>query len=105
MSQDISTNTRLFLAAIDLGTTYSGWAYSTRNEPNKVHANQVWFAGSASLGSLKTPSCVLLTPNKEFKSFGYEAETMFATLAEKKQHSGWFFFQRFKMALFDDRVS
>ena len=94
---------RLIVAAIDLGTTYSGWAYSTLNEPDKVFANQAWFAGT--LASLKTSSCLLFTSKKEFKHFEYEAETAFASLAEENEHHGWYFFQRFKLSLMDDRVS
>ncbi|XP_045161274.1 heat shock 70 kDa protein 12A-like [Mercenaria mercenaria] len=102
-SKTSSTRSHLFVTAIDLGTTYSGWAYSTLNEPDKVHANQAWFAGAGTLASLKTPSCILLTPRKEFCAFGYEAETKFVSLAEEDEHHGWYFFRRFKMALYDDR--
>ncbi|XP_045161272.2 heat shock 70 kDa protein 12A-like [Mercenaria mercenaria] len=102
-SKKSSTRSHLFVTAIDLGTTYSGWAYSTLNEPDKVHANQAWFAGVGALASLKTPSCILLTPKKEFSAFGYEAETKFASLAEDDEHHWWYFFRRFKMALYNDR--
>ncbi|XP_053399692.1 heat shock 70 kDa protein 12B-like [Mercenaria mercenaria] len=102
-SKQPSKKKRLFVAAIDLGTTYSGWAYSTLNDPDKVLANQAWFAGTGTLASQKTPSCVLLSPKKEFEAFGYEAETKFAGLAEEGKHHGWYYFRRFKMTLFDDR--
>lgn len=104
-SNPSSTKDRLFVAAIDIGTTYSGWAYSTLNEPNKVLANQVWYAGTGTLASHKTPSCILLTPDKKFKAFGYEAESQFAALTEEDNHHGWYFFRRFKMNLYNDRVS
>ena len=99
-----STKKRLFVAAIDLGTTYSGWAYSATGDPDKLHANVAWYSGCGTLSSLKTATCVLLTPTKEFESFGYEAESRFARLAEEEL-KGWYFFRRFKMALYDDRVS
>jgi hypothetical protein len=43
-----------------------------------IKANQVWNAGSKQLLSLKTPTCILLKKNKEFVSFGYEAENEYA---------------------------
>ncbi|XP_060575989.1 heat shock 70 kDa protein 12A-like isoform X2 [Ruditapes philippinarum] len=97
--QATKTGTRMIVAAIDIGTTYSGWAYSTLTEPEKIYANQAWFADGGSLASLKTASCILFTPEKEFKHFGYEAETSFASLAEDDEHWGWYYFRRFKMLL------
>ncbi|XP_060577874.1 heat shock 70 kDa protein 12B-like, partial [Ruditapes philippinarum] len=94
---------RLIVTAIDIGTTFSGWAYSTLNEPEKVYANQAWFAGDGSLASLKTSSCLLFSPEKEFKYFGYEAETEFVRLVGDSEQHGWYYFRRFKMALFHDQ--
>ncbi|XP_060574856.1 heat shock 70 kDa protein 12B-like [Ruditapes philippinarum] len=94
---------RLIVTAIDIGTTFSGWAYSTLNEPEKVYANQTWFAGDGSLASLKTSSCLLFSPEKEFKYFGYEAETEFVRLVGDNEQHGWYYFRRFKMALFNDQ--
>jgi hypothetical protein len=95
----------LIVTAIDIGTTFSGWAYSTVNNPEKIYANQTWYAGESTLASLKTSSCILFTPEKEFTKFGYDAETEFVRLAEENKHREWYFFERFKMALIDDRVS
>jgi hypothetical protein len=95
---------RLIVTAIDIGTTFSGWAYSTLNEPEKVYANQTWFAGDGSLASLKTSSCLLFSPEKEFKYFGYEAETEFVRLVGDNEQHGWYYFRRFKMALFNDQA-
>ncbi|XP_060577966.1 heat shock 70 kDa protein 12B-like [Ruditapes philippinarum] len=94
---------RLIVTAIDIGTTYSGWAYSSLNEPEKVYANQTWYADEGSLASLKTSSCLLFTPDKKFKYFGYKAESEFVRLAGEKKHQGWYFFKRFKMALLNDQ--
>ncbi|KAL3878196.1 hypothetical protein ACJMK2_030564 [Sinanodonta woodiana] len=93
----------MLVAAIDFGTTYSGYAFSFRDEflkdPLKISANN-WNAGSRGLVSLKTPSCVLFEPSKKFHSFGYEAEDKYAELALDNQHQDWFFFWRFKMSLY-----
>jgi hypothetical protein len=68
----------LMVAAIDFGTTYSGYAFSTisnfKLDPLKIHANQAWNAGGRQLLSLKTPTCLLLDGQKQIVSFGYEAE-------------------------------
>lgn len=96
------------MAAIDFGTTYSGWAFSFRHEfeldPIKVSAKN-WTGGQ--LVSSKGPTCVLIKPDgKTFHSFGYEAESKYAELAEEQeQHRGWYFFKRFKMMLFGKIVS
>lgn len=91
-------------AAIDFGTTYSGYCFSFRhdfeNDPLKVSAN-TWTAGTAGLVSLKTPTTVLLDSNQELVAFGYEAEDRYAELAEEEEHGEYYYFRRFKMSLFN----
>uniref|UniRef100_A0A8W8LC30 Heat shock 70 kDa protein 12A n=1 Tax=Magallana gigas TaxID=29159 RepID=A0A8W8LC30_MAGGI len=100
----MSTSSKLLVAAIDFGTTYSGYAFSFKHEyetdPLKVCSNN-WAAGSRSLVSLKTPTCVLFDKDKVFDSFGYEAEDKYSELAEEEEHQEWYFFRRFKMSLFN----
>ena len=99
------------MAAVDFGTTYSGYAFSFRHEynidPTKISANQ-WTAGT--LLSLKTPSCVLIRPDGTFDSFGYEAENKYSELLEKVDegvyiYRKWIYFKRFKMMLFEKMVT
>ncbi|XP_052808425.1 heat shock 70 kDa protein 12B-like isoform X2 [Mya arenaria] len=99
-----SCSASLIVAAFDIGTTFSGYAYSTNNDPRNVCTNQTWIAGGRSLVSLKTPTCVLLDPNGKFHSFGYEAENHYASLAEDENHYEWYYFRRFKMMLQDDKA-
>lgn len=91
-------------AAIDFGTTYSGYCFSFRhdfeNDPLKVSAN-TWTAGTAGLVSLKTPTTVLMDSNQELVAFGYEAEDRYAELAEEEEHGEYYYFRRFKMSLFN----
>lgn len=91
------------VAAIDFGTTYSGYAFSTRSDyktdPLKIHANQAWNAGGRQLLSLKTPTVLLLDKNKKFVSFGYEAENQYSDLMMDKEHEDYYYFHRFKMKL------
>ncbi|XP_056013359.1 heat shock 70 kDa protein 12B-like [Ostrea edulis] len=90
------------VAAIDLGTTFSGYAYSLRSafdeNPLKINTNY-WCNEYMGLLSLQTPSVVLLKPNKTFHAFGYEAENKYASLAEDSEHMEWFYFKRFKMTV------
>jgi len=58
----------MLVAALDFGTTYSGYAFSLKHnyqkDPLKIHANQAWNAGGRQLMSLKTPTCLLLDNKK-----------------------------------------
>ena len=33
---------KMIVAGIDIGTAYSGWAYSMKHNPNHVFANMAW---------------------------------------------------------------
>ena len=98
---------KLVVAAIDFGTTYSGYAFSFKHEYEKectkVSSNN-WTAGSRALVSLKTPTTLLLKPDKTFEAFGYEAEDRYADLALDEEHGDWYYFRRFKMMLFEKIV-
>jgi hypothetical protein len=98
----------LMVVAIDFGTSYSGYAFSTRNDfqrdPLKIHVNQAWNSGKKQLLSLKTPTCLLLDKKKEIVSFGYEAEDAYAELVLDEKHHDYYFFERFKMKLFQNKV-
>lgn len=100
-----SCTNSLLVAAMDFGTTYSGYAFSFRDKPMDIQTNPNWVAGSEKLISLKNPTCVLLKPNKEFHSFGFEAENKYGDLAEDDEHHGWYMFRRFKMLLHETDVS
>jgi len=104
MAEAGPTESFLLSAAIDFGTTFSGYAYSFKSDPMKIQTNAGWNAGSEKLISYKTPTCVLLNPSKEFDSFGFEAENKYVDLADEKEHAGWLLFRRFKMILHNNEV-
>jgi len=104
MAEAGPTNCYLLSAAIDFGTTFSGYAYSFKNDPMKIQTNAGWNAGSEKLISYKAPTCVLLNPSKEFNSFGFDAENKYVDLANDKEHSAWLLFRRFKMILHNNEV-
>ena len=63
----------VIVAAIDFGTTFSGYAFSFRNNKDKILMNKNW---GENLGcqSYKTPTCVMVDSSDRFHAFGYEAE-------------------------------
>jgi hypothetical protein len=99
----------LFVAAIDIGTTYSGYTFSSRDDfkkdPQKIVANQAWNAGSQRHFSLKTPTCLLLDDKEELVSFGYEAENKYSNIVIDRKQNEYLFFQRFKMHLYKNKVN
>lgn len=98
----------LFVLAIDFGTAFSGYAYSSRggfkNNPLDISANQTWNAGTHRHISLKTPTCLLLNQKQKFESFGYEAETKYSTIVIRKKQNEYYFFRNFKMQLYETKV-
>jgi len=95
------------VAALDFGTTYSGYAFSMRHEfetePLKIHSN-IWNVGARTLSSMKTPTCLLLDKEKKCVAFGYDAENKYANLVMDKEHDDYYFFHRFKMNLHNNKV-
>lgn len=99
---------KMLVAALDFGTTYSGYAFSFKgdyvNDPSKINANTTWTTGSKSLFSQKTPTCLLLRPDKTFHSFGFDAEEHYSSLVDMDEHHSWYYFRRFKMLLHNNMV-
>ncbi|KAK3086243.1 hypothetical protein FSP39_015707 [Pinctada imbricata] len=97
----------IFSVALDFGTTYSGFAYSStsdfQNRPDKIYTNEAWNSGGQGLLSHKTPTVLLLTSNKKFEAFGYEAENLYADLALDGLHKDRYYFRRYKMKLHGDK--
>ena len=98
----------LLVAAIDFGTTFSGYAFQTKSDfkqdPTRIQGF-TWTTGSNAGLSMKTPTCVLFNPSKEFHSFGIEAEDKYIQLAEEEDHRNWYYFRRFKMQLYRCQVN
>jgi hypothetical protein len=45
-----------------------------------IYANQIWNSGGKQFLSQKTPTCILLNKDKEFESFGFDAENQYADM-------------------------
>ncbi|VDI64214.1 Hypothetical predicted protein, partial [Mytilus galloprovincialis] len=102
-SKSIEKNDFKLVAAIDFGTTFSGYAFSSKDDyksnPLLVYA-MVW--PNEVYQSSKTSTTILLDADKKFHSFGFQAETDYANLAQDDKHRDWYYFRRFKMVLFEN---
>ena len=93
------------VVAIDIETRYSGYAYCDKKEIEKpnLHFNK-WISHTTGDPRAKAPTVVLLDKNKEFKSFGYQAEEQYAKHVENKTHVDYYRFRNFKMKLYEEKV-
>ena len=95
------------MAAIDFGTTFSGYAFSFlhdyKRDPLKISANS-WNAGIGHLVTFKTSTCVLFDAAGNFHSFRFKAEEKYSDLALDELHHNWYYFRLFKMMLYDKTV-
>ncbi|XP_063414135.1 heat shock 70 kDa protein 12A-like [Mytilus trossulus] len=95
--------TKLFVAAIDFGTTYSGFAFSTRDEKVAIYTCE-W--QDTDLTSSKTPTSVLLNKEKEFVAFGYKADNKYTQdIIPDEETNNFYYFRRFKMRLHNEMLS
>ena len=68
------------VCAIDLGTTYSGYAYAEKRENQYDPLNITvpnWVDRSSFRISKKIPTTLLLDKDQSFVAFGYEAENTY----------------------------
>uniref|UniRef100_A0A803XVR7 Heat shock protein family A (Hsp70) member 12A n=1 Tax=Meleagris gallopavo TaxID=9103 RepID=A0A803XVR7_MELGA len=88
----------LVVVAIDFGTTSSGYAYSFTKEPECIHVMRRWEGGDPGVSNQKTPTTILLTPERKFHSFGYAARDFYHDL-DPSESKHWLYFEKFKMKL------
>lgn len=95
----------LAVVAIDFGTTYSGCAYSFTADRGKQAIFMDMYGTNACFAlTRKTPTCLLLKPDLEFDSFGYEAMEKYSCLQDESEEKEYLFFKHFKMALHSDET-
>ncbi len=98
------TDKHFVVAAIDFGTTYSGYAFSFTRDPDSIHMMRKWEGGDPGVSNQKTPTTLLLKPNGEFHSFGFGARDFYHDL-EEAEAKKWYYFEKFKMNLHSNQVS
>ncbi|XP_056148001.1 heat shock 70 kDa protein 12A [Lampris incognitus] len=86
------------VVAIDFGTTSSGYAYAFAKEPECIHTMRRWEGGDPGVSNQKTPTTILLTPDRKFHSFGYAARDFYHDL-DPTESKHWLYLEKFKMKL------
>ncbi|XP_061179604.1 heat shock 70 kDa protein 12A-like [Saccostrea echinata] len=98
---EIQERTRLdnysVVAAIDFGTTYSGYAYAMNSTELKIQI-PLW-SGSDTMTN-RAPTAVLFGPDRSFLKFGNEAIAYMQDNPNKEDLEKFYFFQDFKMLLY-----
>ena len=97
------TDKHFVVAAIDFGTTYSGYAFSFTRDPDSIHMMRKWEGGDPGVSNQKTPTTLLLKPNGEFHSYGFGARDFYHDL-EEVEAKKWYYFEKFKMSLHSNQV-
>ena len=98
-------------AAIDFGTTSTGFAYVFEDNRDDIHFNRwvKWFSDQdirhrQTQVYSRAPTTVLLKEDKSFHSFGFDAESNYAGLCKVNLQKGWRYFHHFKTALNSSQV-
>uniref|UniRef100_A0A8C4RR73 Heat shock protein 12B n=1 Tax=Erpetoichthys calabaricus TaxID=27687 RepID=A0A8C4RR73_ERPCA len=86
------------VVAIDFGTTSSGYAFSFTQDPEAIHMMRRWEGGDPGVANQKTPTSLLLTPDKKFHSFGFMARDSYHDL-DPEEARDWLYFEKFKMKI------
>nr|XP_046257966.1 heat shock 70 kDa protein 12A isoform X5 [Scatophagus argus] len=86
------------VVAIDFGTTSSGYAYAFTKESECIHTMRRWEGGDPGVSNQKTPTTILLTPDRKFHSFGYAARDFYHDL-DPSESKHWLYLEKFKMKL------
>ena len=96
---------KLIVAAIEIGRTHSGYAFSFKHEfikdPTKV-STSAW-RNRYEL-TMNVPTVVLFDPQMNFHSFGYDAEEKYLELEEDDEHHAWHLFKRFRTVFGEAKV-
>ncbi|KAM9394947.1 heat shock 70 kDa protein 12A-like isoform 2-T2 [Salvelinus alpinus] len=88
----------IVVVAVDFGTTSSGYAYAFTKEPDCIHTMRRWEGGDPGVSNQKTPTTILLTPDRKFHSFGYAARDFYHDL-DPTESKHWLYLEKFKMKL------
>lgn len=93
------------VVAFDIGTSYTGYAYSDSKQikDGKINLNE-WMGHLIHDKTAKAPSIVLLNEDRSFNSFGYEAEMNYTKMVQYKTHQKCYRFRNFKMRLYHEMV-
>ena len=97
--QDTSKE-ELLVVAIDIGTTYSGYAMSFKSQKYVIHT----IFNRTDKNTSKVPTALLLQPDGIFHSLGNEA-LLHYNIIDEEELNKWMYFSRFKMKFHKTAVS
>ena len=92
-----------FVCALDFGTTFSGYAYSSVGDKDEITLNLPW-GERLGISALKTPTTVLAGSRGEFEEFGFDADFKYMKLLEGNDAKGLSWYRHFKMLLQHEQV-
>ncbi|XP_022179791.1 heat shock 70 kDa protein 12A-like [Myzus persicae] len=91
------------VVAIDIGTTYTGYAYSFRRSGRIAVMKKPDYECDTIVDGQKIPTALLLSPDFNFHSFGTAARDYFHDMHPEEAHK-WYYFDKFKMFLYNKDV-
>jgi hypothetical protein len=83
----------IFVVAIDIGTTYSGYAFASKQDYHYSRDPRAYITSGwegSNFFSLEARTTVLLDENKTFVAFGYKAENLVSDLVSENEHKAYF---------------
>jgi len=80
-------------AGIDLGTAYFGYAFSFKNDADRIYVER---------GKEREPTCLLLRPDKTLAALGHQAVDECNSLDPDEQKD-YYYFRLFKMQLYETK--
>jgi len=78
-------------AGIDLGTTFFGYAFSFKNDEDRIYVER---------GKEREPTCLLLKPDKTLAALGHQAVDEFFNSLDPDEQKDYYYFRQFKMELY-----
>lgn len=95
------------VGAIDIGTSFSGYASSTREmfkfNPLEIRNIPRWIVTGVGY-IFKTETCILMAQDGNVVALGDEAKDIYADFLEHGKADEYRFFDRFKMLLYNNQV-
>jgi len=91
-------------AAIHFGQERTQCGLSFKSDPTIIQCLDIWLSWPIPLASTSTPTCVLINSQKQFDSFGFEAEEKYFNLTANGEHHGWMLFKGFTSAFWNSEV-
>jgi len=108
MNDNLMDNKLPIVAAIDFGTSNSGFAFAFRSECFESRVGEIyrstWKGREGARANGKAPTIALFGADMRMHAFGFDAQDEYARLTENKNDEGWHYFRNFKLKLHEEMV-